>query len=256
MINGWEHDLPDDDTLLRQWVLTNLTRARTFVERVDGRMDVWDAAALFDTGSPVMLDNAVILRRPVTATELDELIDTAHVFFPAGRSWLLMSVWPLPDLSAAGLQLMGHPPFMVRPPTPDYQPTNPPGLEIRRITPDEAATFATTLETGFGLPGASNSAWADPRVHADDLHAFLGLLDGEPVGTAAAFMAHGVTEVDMVSCLEGCRGKGIGEALTWAATLADPNRPAMLMSSDLGRPIYQRMGYLPVMRMTLWFVSG
>ena len=71
MINGWEHDLPDDDTLLRQWVLTNLTRARTFVERVDGRMDVWDAAALFDTGSPVMLDNAVMLRRPVTATELD-----------------------------------------------------------------------------------------------------------------------------------------------------------------------------------------
>ena len=59
----------------------------------------------------------------------------------------------------------------------------------------------------------------------------------------------------MISCAETYRGKGIGEALTWAATLADPSRPAMLMASDSGRPIYERMGYIPILRLTLWFSS-
>jgi hypothetical protein len=253
MMTGWEHDVPDDDTLLRQWVLTNLSRYRTLVERLDGRIDVWDAAALFDTGSPVVFDNAAVLRRPVTADELEELIDTAHLFFPAERPWLLMSVWPLPDLGAAGLALVGHPPFMVRWPDATTAPTSgPPGFEIRRVDADAVAPFAATLEEGFGMPGAAGSPWGDARILGDDLQMFIGYLHGEPVATAAAFLAHGVVDVEMVSCLESCRGKGIGEAITWAATLADSTLPAVLMSSDPGRPVYERMGYVPVLRMTLW----
>jgi hypothetical protein len=257
MRTGWEHDVPEDDTLLRQWVLTNLTRYRTFVERVDGRIDVWDAAALFDTASSLVFDNAVVLRRPISNDELDELIDTAHVFFAPDRPWLLMSVWPLPDLTTAGLQLMGHPPFMMRPPGPpkDARP-GPAGLEITRIDEADAATFAATLEAGFGLPGTGQSLWTNPRVFGEELHAYIGTLHGEPVATAAAFLAHGVVDVEMISCLDKVRGQGIGEAMTWAATLADPDRPAMLMSSDLGRPVYERMGYLSMMRMTLWHASG
>ena len=40
--------------------------------------------------------------------------------------------------------------------------------------------------------------------------------------------------------------------MTWTATLSSPEQPAMLIASDLGRPIYERMGYLPVSRCTLW----
>jgi hypothetical protein len=254
MLTGWEHDVPDDDSALRQWVLTNLTRYRTIIERVEGRIDVWDAAALFDAGSPVLFDNAVVLRRPVSNDELDEIIDTARIFFPTERPWLLMSVWPLPDLAAAGLSLMGHPPFMMRPPgTPVDPRRGPGGFEIRRVAPADAVAFAATLEAGFGMPGASTSPWADARLFDDDMRAFIGYLDGEPVGTAAAFLAHGVVDVEMISCFEACRGQGIGEALTWAATLADPSRPAMLMASDPGRRVYARMGYIPIMRMTLWY---
>jgi hypothetical protein len=253
MMTGWEHDVPDDDTLLRQWVLTNLTRYRTLVERLDGRMDVWDAVALFDSGSPVIYDNAAVLRRPVSADELEELIDTAHVFFPSERAWILMSVWPLPDLGPSGLTLIGHPPFMVRLPAPaEIRTAQPDGFEVRRVDADSLDAFGKTLEAGFGLPGAARSPWADERALGDDLHLFVGYLDAEPVATSAAFLAHGVVDVEMVSCVESCRGKGIGEAITWAATLADPTKPAVLMSSDPGRPVYERMGYLPVLRMTLW----
>jgi len=256
MRTGWEHDTPDDDTVLRQWVLTNLTRYRVLTERVEGRIDVWDAAALFDTGSSVVFDNAAVLRRPMSTDELTELVDTAHVFFPGERPWLLFSAWPLPDLTDAGLTLMGHPPFMFRPAgePPHAARQSVDGLEIVRVAPDQAAVFAETLEAGFGLPGALESPWADPRaLDADDVAAFVGYVDGAPVATAAAFLAHGVVDVEMVSCLADHRGRGIGEALTWAATLADPSAPSVLMASDDGRPVYERMGYLPIDRMTLWF---
>jgi hypothetical protein len=259
MRTGWEHDTPDDDTVMRQWVLTNLTRYRVLTERVGGRIDVWDAAALFDTASSVVFDNAAVLRRPMAPEELSELIDTAHVFFSHERPWLLFSAWPLPDLTDAELSLMGHPPFMLRP------AGEPPlgarrvveGLEIVRVSPQQAPLFATTLHAGFELAPGPDSPWADPRVlDADDVVAFIGYVDGEPVATAAAFLAHGVVDVEMVSCLRSHRGRGIGEALTWAATLADPSAPAMLMASDDGQPIYRRMGYLPIDRMTLWFAPA
>ena len=82
---------------------------------------------------------------------------------------------------------------------------------------------------------------------------WLGYRDGELAAVSAAYLGHGVVDVEMVATLEGHRGHGIGEAVTWAATLADPERPAVLIASDLGRPIYQRMGYLPIARWTLWY---
>ena len=58
-------------------------------------------------------------------------------------------------------------------------------------------------------------------------------------------------------------GEGTGRVYLWSPwptadlrahgwTLADPTRPAMLIASDQGRPVYERMGYLPLFRFTLW----
>jgi hypothetical protein len=40
--------------------------------------------------------------------------------------------------------------------------------------------------------------------------------------------------------------------MTWAATVADPSLPAVLISSDDGRDVYEALGYLSVIRWTLW----
>jgi hypothetical protein len=41
--------------------------------------------------------------------------------------------------------------------------------------------------------------------------------------------------------------------LTSRAALAEPGLPAMLLSSDMGRRIYDRMGFLPLYRFSLWY---
>ncbi len=55
-----------------------------------------------------------------------------------------------------------------------------------------------------------------------------------------------------MATLPGHRRRGIGAALTWAATLADPDLPAVLIASDDGAGVYREMGHLPVTRWTLW----
>ena len=58
--------------------------------------------------------------------------------------------------------------------------------------------------------------------------------------------------VEYVAALPAARGKGAGAAVTWAATLADPSLPAVLVASDDGRPAYERMGCLHLERWTAW----
>ena len=82
------------------------------------------------------------------------------------------------------------------------------------------------------------------------VRAFIGWDGDRPVATASATVHGGVNHVEMVSTMSDCRGRGYGEAITWAATQADPTLPAVLVASDLGRPVYERMGYLAVDRWT------
>ena len=81
---------------------------------------------------------------------------------------------------------------------------------------------------------------------------WLGRVDGEPASVACAHTAYGATLVEYVAALPSARGRGAGAAVTWAATLADPALPAVLVASDDGRPTYERMGYVAIERWTAW----
>jgi predicted GNAT family acetyltransferase len=81
---------------------------------------------------------------------------------------------------------------------------------------------------------------------------FLGRLEGEVVATAGAFVDSAITLVELVSTLPSARGRGVGAAVTAAASLAEPRNPAMLLSSDDGNGVYRSLGYLPLQRYTMW----
>jgi len=170
---------------------------------------------------------------------------------------LLFSAWPTEDLSAYGWELMGHPPLHLLPQG-NALPPPPPGLRIEEVR-DRAALQAweRVIIDGFPVddladapPGAMMpEAW----LSEDRARFWVGWEDERAVCASSAWVDEGINDVTMVATLPDSRRRGYGEAVTWRAALADPSLPAMLFSSDDGRPVYEHMGFLPLHRLTLWY---
>jgi GNAT superfamily N-acetyltransferase len=232
-------------------VLAMAGRLERGAHAIGGRVLHTDAAVAVDASSDCPFDNAAFLLRPPVEIDLDAVVAEADGFMPADRMWLLISAWPLPPPPATdGWALVGHPPFMVRP-AGGGAPPFPAGFRVEEVGDDAVrADFARVLCEGFPVPGAG--VLGDPRAALPGLRLFVGYEGDRAVACAGAYVVHGVNEVHSVATLPDARGRGYGEAVTWAATLVDPSVPAVLLASDPGRPIYERMGYLPVCRFTLW----
>jgi GNAT superfamily N-acetyltransferase len=225
--DGWDANLPAADNLVKEYVL--------------GYADLMEAIA-------------AALGWPAVRT------DRFEAFFRAreGGPFLLWGGFPIPDLSERGWGLMGHPPLMLRPAGGDLPPV-PDGLEITPVhTVDELEEFTTTLVEAFPVPelaGLPLGGYGPALLDVDGWNLWVGRIDGRAVATAAAWVHGGLVDVEWISARPETRGRGVGAAVTWAATMADPARPAMLIASDLGQPVYERMGYLRLTRFTLWVGS-
>ena len=89
-------------------------------------------------------------------------------------------------------------------------------------------------------------------LHVPGMRMFVGLADGRGMCGSTSIVAHGMNHVEWVATMPEARGRGYGAAITWAATLANDAIPAMLIASDMGRPVYERMGYVVLDRWTLF----
>jgi hypothetical protein len=251
LTTGWEPEVGAEDSLLRGFVLSTVERSEAIARAAGGRVERSDLASFADGGSPIWYDNMVTLLAPTTAEGARAAVEEALAFFPEDRPFTVISCWPVPGAGDLGIELMGHPPFMFRPAgVPELRDT---GLEIREVTgAAELEVFWRTLSEAYPMP-ADTSALASPALLESDIRLWVGYEGDRPVGTAGTYVAHGTNDVEWISVYDDCRGKGYGEALTWVATLAEPSLPAVLIASDPGQPVYERMGYLRLTRLTLWF---
>jgi len=253
--DGWGGDSPRDDSLLRAYaeayadLTEDLGTAGGWRTR---RTPEWVA---MDSNVPFSFANVAVLLRPVHEPD-DPVIDEIQEFFAPDNErtpFLVWSATPTPSFHERGWTLMGHPPLMLRGVAP-AEPPRPDGLEIVPVA--DAATLAdfdATMTEAYPVPEMIGREFFHEGVlDARGWHMWLAVLDGRPVGTAAAHVNDAFVDVEWISTRAECRGRRIGEALTWAATLAAPDRPAMLFASDPGRPVYERMGYLVLARLTLW----
>jgi GNAT superfamily N-acetyltransferase len=146
------------------------------------------------------------------------------------------------DESAMGMELAQLPEIL---PLPE-------GVAIERVR-DRASMeqWALTANEGFGAPASGNEPFvaAVLRDALDDTAAaqyYLAFLDGKPVATSALTLAAGVAGIFSVATLEAARGRGIGAAVTMAPLLAARDRGyavSVLQASEMGYPIYARMGF-------------
>lgn len=253
LTTGWEAAVPAEDSVVRQAVLAHAAWAVEPARCADRPWhdgDGWAAGHVGDRGA---LTNQVVLKQPVL--DPGRLLGKVAGFLPPGVPYLLVSAWPTSDLGVYGLGLVGHPPLMLRPTSVS---TDPPvtDLQLRWVRgAEELAAAERVLVEGYPFPELqpfTPGRLLAPALLEGQARVVVGWDGDTPLATATAFCAHGVTLVENVAVLPEARGRGAGAAVTWAATVARPELPAVLIASDAGQPTYTRLGYLRLERWTVW----
>lgn len=222
-----------------------------------GRWERWDMVWAADTASPVAFPNSATMLRPLSEADAGELVARLDRFYArdTGGPWMLWSAWPTPNLAPFGMQLAGYPPLMARLPAPLALTTDLRIFEAR----DESTLrdFDEAMIHGYPIPELAFPAdrITDERVLGGPMRYYVGYQDDRPVACAAAYVGERELGVYMVATLPETRGKGYGAAMTAAAIAAAPDLPAVLQASDLGLPVYRRLGFEDISPYTLWFKS-
>ncbi len=215
LASGWEPDVPVGDSLLRRYLYCWAALCETFALAAGGRTTTTPRFAAADYRRPSGWFNSATLLQPALAEAFDEVVDDVETFFAGGRGEVhLWSAWPTPDLSARGWELVGHPPLLVRPPAALVPPPAPPGVDVAEV--GDAAALAD---------------WERVAVEGYPLPELL------PVAPAA--VAHPSLLAD--PRLQFSLGRGDGEPVSVGT-----------LFTDYGGPPAERLGFVPVLRMTLW----
>jgi hypothetical protein len=125
------------------------------------------------------------------------------------------------------------------------------GLEIVRVrdVADLDRTL-TVIAAGFEAPAEVLQAVYQPAVaEAPGVSIYLATVDGEPVSTAISWLGDRGVGIFNVATPPSLRGRGYGAAVTASAVeegFAAGAELAWLQASQLGEPVYRRMGFRQV----------
>ncbi len=131
----------------------------------------------------------------------------------------------------------------------------PEGLEIVEATDEQTLNdWATTLYHAYDeeFPLASARVFPDATLTlgADcPWRAYIGYWNGQPAATNLVFVGGGVAGLFCVGTIPGLRGKGIGAAITLKPLLdarALGYHYGVLFASEMGIPMYRKIGFRPV----------
>jgi GNAT superfamily N-acetyltransferase len=183
----------------------------------------------------------------------DELADA---YGEIGATWTVWA-WPGDDDAGRILESRGH--------VLDAQPTamlhELDGVE--RPAPDALPDW--TAEGDFSVVGPLNDRAYDfgtdsftralQRPPGDDTHVYVAHDQGDPVGCLLMTDHDGNTDVESVAVVPEARGRGISGNLLLHA-LADAVgrgcQTSTLVATSMGYPVYERVGFQPVGRFSMW----
>jgi len=140
-------------------------------------------------------------------------------------------------------------------------PPPPAALRIVRVaSPAELADFQRTAFAGFGLPVALGSRFLTDRLlELPETALFVGYVGEAPVSTAVLMATGPIAGIYWVSTLESERRKGYAAAVAWAALEAGREigcTTGSLQASELGRPVYEKMGFVMTAQYALFQRPG
>jgi hypothetical protein len=246
------------DSQIQRAHLNLIDSSRQFFELDPNAAVAAEPGWLFGAGSSThpVISNAAFRRDD--SVDAGELIARASEFFAARKRgfslWVRAGQDEDRDLIAAaetaGFQLVYSMPEMTLGQKLE-PPQLPPGAELRKLSGTEQAPYfwrvAIAAYASNGFPPEVFAGYTNHAgLLAENVVVFIALLDGEPVSIAMTIVSHGVAGIYWVGSLEQARGKGLGRAVTVAATNAGfelGGEIASLQASPMGKPIYLKLGY-------------
>jgi len=226
-------------------------------QSMNWRRKKWDDIWLTDSGSHGRIINNATMIRSIDPSKSADIAIKLRDFYhnSQGGGYSIWDPWQCLDLAKYGYS--SHElPLMIRPTSGEIPPP-PEGLEIIEVEDSETLkSVEITLIEGWPVPTLNPSVpgtiW-DKRILGDEaFRIWLGVFEERPVSCSHAFIDREFILVGPIATVPEMRHRGFGKALTWRATITKPSLPAMLHASELGRPVYERIGYYSVAGLTLW----
>jgi hypothetical protein len=203
------------------------------------------------SGLPATVFNIAFVTRPLA--DPDAALRDAAAFFDQRALPFVVRVRegidPAVDAAAerAGFVSGGLLPSMILSPMCEAPPP-PTGLEIRAA--GDAASIrdhAAAVADAFAFPvQVAQQVLTTRLLRIPDAEFYVGYVHGRPVSSSAMVPAHRSAGVYNVGCIGTERRKGYGEAMTWHAVrrgAAVDCIMSSLQASEMGAPIYARMGF-------------
>ena len=145
-------------------------------------------------------------------------------------------------------------------------PTLRPGTTVEEVTLDALADWSRIVAMAFGcpedyveLPAGYDRDFGLPG--ATPLRRFLLRIDGEPLAASALLAGAAGTGLSGIYCVgtdARARGQGLGTVVTDAAVQAARaagDHVVVLQATEMGRPIYERLGFETVAAITVLIPS-
>ncbi|RGD62996.1 N-acetyltransferase [Kitasatospora xanthocidica] len=122
---------------------------------------------------------------------------------------------------------------------------------------DSFALVERTIVEGFPLPARQpwvrGEALPERLLDVPGWRGWLGRVDGAVAGTCLTYDDGQATGVYWVATLPDRRGRGAARAvLRTALAHAHPDRPATLVATALGEPLYRKLGFVEQARTCWW----
>ncbi len=131
------------------------------------------------------------------------------------------------------------------------------GLELRSVTTEsDVVDFTRVTAQAYKAeypPAEIEALFSRPAslLASSRVVTLVAYLATRPVAAAQALVSHDIGGVYWVSAVDDVRGRGVGEAVSRAATNALFDRSAracVLQTSRMGETIYRRLGYMILYR--------